>query len=372
MARIGFLSHSDLSIALFRAPIMRALKAKGHDVYAIAPKGIKTSQIESEFNSATYELNKASLNPFKVLKDSDNLADILKSLNLDMLQTSAHKSNVFGTFAAKKAGIPVVLNLVEGLGSFYVNDDFKSKLVRFFIEHLYKKSFNLSDGTIFVNDADPDYFLSKNLIDKDKVFRIKSVGVNSDEFNPQNIKAYDYKTDKKIVLMIGRALFDKGIREFYEAAGILKSRDDLEFVFVGDTYEGNKSSVTKEFLDNKNVRWIRWSDEIASLLKGAYMFVLPSYKEGFPRTVLEAMSVAKPCVVANATGLNEAINDGVNGLLCEVKNANDLAKKIEILADDENLALKLGKNARELVLKNYDEKIITQKYLEVYRKFINV
>lgn len=372
MARIGFLSHSDLSIALFRAPIMRALKEKGHEVYAIAPKGIMTPKIENEFKSVTYEIDKVSLNPYKIIKNSQNLLEVLSGLNLDMLQTSAHKSNVFGTFVAKKAGIKVVLNLVEGLGSFYVRDDFKSSIIRFVTEILYKKALNLSNGCIFVNDSDPNYFLSKNLTTKDKIFRIKSVGINSKEFDPNLVKAYEFKSDKKIVLMIGRALFDKGIREFYEAADILSFRNDCEFVFVGDTYEGNKSSAAKEFLENKNVRWIKWSDEIKELLKGAYMFVLPSYREGFPRTVLEAMSMSVPCVVSNSVGCNEAVIDNQNGLLCKVKDSMDLAKKIEILLDDENLALNLGKNGRNLVLKNYDEDIIVKKYLDVYGNFIDV
>lgn len=368
--KIGFLSHSDLSIALFRAPIMRSLKEKGHEIYAIYPKGIMDEKIKSEFNAVNYEIDKASLNPAKIVKNSLNLAKILQSLKLDMLQTSAHKSNVFGTFAAKMAGIKVVINLVEGLGSFYIENDLKSRFVRCIMEMLYKKSLNLSSACIFVNEADPKYFVNKNLIKKEKVFIVKSVGVNSAKFDPNIVKVYDFKSGKKVVLMIGRALWHKGIKEFYEAAEILN--DKLKFVFVGDIYEGNKSSANRAFLENKSVEWIRWSDEIAELLKGAYMFVLPSYKEGFPRTVLEAMSMAKPCVVTNATGCNEAIKDGFNGLLCEVKNSRDLARKIEILANDEKMALEFGKNARNEVLEKYDEKIISQKYLEIYRKFISV
>lgn len=370
--KIGFLSHSDLSIALFRAPIMRTLQSFGHEIYAICPKGTMNAKIRSEFNVVNYEIDKASLNPFKIFKNSHDLASALKSLNLDMLQTSAHKSNVFGTIAAKIAGVKVVINLVEGLGSFYVDNDFKSKAVRFVMEKLYKKTLNLSDACIFVNEADPAYFLSKNLLPKDKVFIIKSVGVNVTKFDPEKVKAFNYKSDKKIVLMIGRALWHKGIREFYKSAEILKNRHDLKFVFVGDIYKSNKNSANAEFLESGNAEWIKWSDEIPSLLKGAYALVLPSYKEGFPRTVLEAMSMAKPCIVSNATGCNEAITEGITGLLCEPKNADDLAKKIEKLVNDENLALKFGKNARNEVIAKYDEKIIVQKYLEIYRKFIDV
>jgi len=102
---------------------------------------------------------------------------------LDLLQTSAHKSNVFGTFAAKKVGIKRVINLVEGLGSFYIDNDLKTRLVRAAIETLYKKALNMSDGCVFVNEADPAYFLSRGLIDEEKIFKIKSVGVDTLKFD---------------------------------------------------------------------------------------------------------------------------------------------------------------------------------------------
>ncbi|MCI6988924.1 MAG: glycosyltransferase family 4 protein [Campylobacter sp.] len=370
MARIGFLSHADMSLYFFRSPAMRALKSLGHEIFAIAPDNGYLSRLASEFEVVDYSLDKSSLNPIKVLDDTKNLSQTLKKLNLDMLQTSAHKSNVFGTFAAKKAGIKVVINLVEGLGSFYIDDDIKTKFVRLALENLYKKSFSLANACIFVNQSDPNYMISKNLIPKDRAFIIKSVGIDSAKFDPNLYEKP--KSDKKIILMMGRALWHKGIREFYEAAEILKDRDDCEFVFVGDEFKGNKSSANSEFLHSKYVKWLGWVDDTPRVYAGAYMFVLPSYKEGFPRTVLEAMSMAKPSVVSDCTGSNEAVIDGVNGLICKVKSSVDLAKKIEILLDDENLAFKMGQNARDLVLKNYDEKIVVQKYLEIYEKFIDV
>lgn len=372
MARIGFLSHSDMSIYYFRAPIMRELKKLGHEVIAIEPYGAYTKPIEEEFKTIIYEIDKASLNPLKVKKDTANLASVLSTLNLDMLQTAAHKSNVFGTFAAKKAGIKVVLNLVEGLGSFYVDNNIKAKIVRFAIEMLYKKSFSLSDGTIFVNDSDPDYMINHGIIDKIKVKRIKSVGVDANEFDPNLVNAYDFKTDKKIVLMMGRALWHKGIKEFYQAADILKDRKDTQFVFVGDGYEGNPSSADEAFLNNENVTWIKWSDKVKELLSGTFIYVLPSYKEGFPRTVLEAMSMGLPCVVSNVSGCNEAVENGHNGLICKQKDGVDLAKKIEILLNDEKLAKQMGQNGRNLVLEKYNQNIITKQYIEYYRKFLDV
>lgn len=370
--RIGFLSHSDLSIYYFRAPIMRELKKRGHDVFAIIPDGKYVEKIRSEFSVVIYDLNKASLNPLRVMKDCANLERVLRPLNLDAIQTGAHKSNVFGTFAARTAGIKIVLNLVEGMGSFYIKNNLKTKIVRFIIEQLYKAAFARSNACIFVNDSDPDYMISRGIIDKSKVRRIKSVGIDASEFNPNSVARYDFGTDKKVVLMVGRALWDKGIREFYEAAEILGDRSDVEFVFVGDTYEGNASSAPSSFLLNSHVKWIKWSDEIKQMLKSAYIYVLPSYKEGFPRTVLEAMSMEKACVVSNADGCIEAIENQKNGLICEKANSRDLAEKIATLLDDDVLAVQYGKNGREMVLANFDQPIITQKYLDVYKEFFDV
>ncbi|CAD7288784.1 glycosyltransferase family 4 protein [Campylobacter suis] len=371
MARIGFLSHADMSIYFFRSPIMRALQELGHEVFAICPDGEFAKRLKSEFNVVTYELDRASLNPLVVLKNSQKLSLVLKNLNLDLLQTSAHKSNVFGTFAAKKAGIKRVINLVEGLGSFYIDDDLKTKLVRFGIEILYKKALGLSDGCVFVNDSDPNYFESKGLIKKEKIFKIKSVGVNTDKFDPDAVTSANLG-EKKIVLMIARAMWHKGVREFYEAAQILKDRTDCEFVYVGESFDGNSSTADIKFLTSGNVLYLGARDDVAGLLKASYMLVLPSYKEGFPRTILEAMSMAKAVVASDVTGCNEAVLSGVNGLLCKVADAKSLAEKIQSLLDDEILAKRLGENGRQMVLEQFDERIIAEKYIELYRKFIDV
>ena len=365
MAKFGFLSHADMSIYFFRAPIMRELKRLGHEVFAIAPKGDYTDRLKSEFNCVTYELDRASLNPLTVLENSKKLAEILCGLNLDLLQTSAHKSNVFGTFAAKKAGIKRVINLVEGLGSFYIDNDLKTRLVRAAIETLYKKALKMSDGCVFVNEADPAYFLARGLIAEEKIFKIKSVGVDTLKFDESSVPAANLGEDlrgKKIVLMIARAMWHKGVREFYEAAELLRGREDCAFVFAGEGFEGNKSTADAKFLKGGAVRYLGARDDVPGLLKASYLLALPSYKEGFPRTVF----------ASDVAGCNEAVTNGFNGLLCEVKSSADLAAKIEILLNDENLAVRMGRNGRELAVREFDERAVARKYIEIYRKFIDV
>ena len=374
MARIGFLSHADMSLHFFRRPVMKALKELGHEIFAIAPRGNFTDLLAQEFNAVTYELDRASLSPLKVLSNTKDLANELKGLNLDLLQTSAHKSNVFGTFAANQAGIKYVINLVEGLGSFYIDNDAKTLAVRFMLEKLYKFSFKRANACIFVNDSDPDYMLSCGLISQDKVVRIKSVGVDTRKFDENIVKASNLNEngEKKIILMIARAMWHKGVREFYEAAEILRNRTDCEFVFVGEGFDGNKSTADLKFLQGANVRYLGARNDIAELLKSCYLLALPSYKEGFPRTVLEAMSMSRAVVVSDVTGCNEAVKDGINGLLCRVKDSADLAAKIEILLNDKQLCVKMGQEGRKMAVGEFDEHIIAQKYIEIYRKFIDV
>lgn len=373
MARIGFLSHSDGSIYLFRLPIMRSLKDRGHEVFAIIPDNSQeyADLIKKEFQCVTYKIQRASLNPFKVCLDTYSLIKALRPLRLDLLQTSSHKSNTFGTFGAKIAGVRRVINLVEGLGSIYAYNDLKSRALQQMINALYLVAFKLSDACIFVNDSDPDYMAG--MISKSKIKRIKSVGVDANVFNPATVEEEGQTPNsKKSIVMISRALLYKGIVEFYEAANLLSHRDDCEFVFIGDVDNGNLSSVNSQFLVNKNVKWIKWSNKIKEILKSTYVFVLPSYSEGFSRAVLEAMSMEVACVVTKVAGNTEAVINGVNGLICEPKNPADLAAKIEILLDDENLTKTMGKAGRQMVLDLYDQPIITKKYLEVYREFIDV
>lgn len=375
--KIGFLSHSDMSIYFFRLPIMRALKERGHKVYAIMPKGAYYSKVASEFECVSYDIAGASINPFRVGKNALSLAKALAPLHLDVLQSAAHKSNIFGTMAAQMIGIKYKFCLVEGMGSAYTSDGFLAKILRFVIENLYKSQLKNANGCIFVNEHDKNYFIKKGLIEKKKASVIKSVGVNCYDFAPRRdalpseLKRLE---GKKIVLMMGRALKDKGVAEFYEAAKIVMSDEDFAstcaFVFVGSAVGGKKGFNDAYLKNSPFVTHIKWSDKPKELINACYLFALPSYREGFPRTILEAMALAKPCVASKCVGCDEAVIHERTGLLCRMKDPADLAKKIKTLLKDEHLASIYGTNARNIALDNYDEKIITRHYIEFYETFL--
>lgn len=380
MKTFAFLSHVDVNLYAFRTPIIKELLKRGHKVYAICPKGDKNEALKDiGCEVVNYKIDRKSLNPFSERKSIENIYKAIKELKIDILHTFTAKPNIYGTFAAKKAGVPVVLNLVEGLGSFYVKDSLKNILVRNIMERLYKKAFRISNGCVFVNTSDPEYMLKKKIIKKEKVKIIKSVGVDTQKFCIQNYseeKLLDIRNDLKVenkivVLMVARAIWDKGVKEYYEAAYILKSKyKHVEFLFAGGTDNGNHSCVNEEFLKSGKVKWLGQRDDIVDITAISDVYVLPSYREGLPATLMEASSMAKPIVTTDAIGCRDVVDNGVNGFLVPVCDSKTLASKIEVLIQDKNLRIKMGEKALEKAQVEFDIRKVVDQYMEYYEKFI--
>ena len=354
-------------------PIIRALLRLDYEVFVITPRdeyAQKLSDLKLDFKLIFYDLRRNSLNPFSNIKDFVNLFVILRKLKLDIIQTNAHKCNTFGIFAATFARIKKRFCIVEGLGSFFVENDFKSKFTQKIIIFLYKISFKLAHKFIFVNAANAAFMRDFGLREN-KIKIIKSTGVNLKHFCPLKITQKEKKhflqniganADLPIVLMVSRALIHKGIKEFYEAAFLLKNK--ANFIFAGGEDKG-KFGLDLDFLKGGEVLYLGQQDDIAKLLNLCDIFVLPSYKEGFPQSVLEAKACAKPCIVSEVEGCVEAVRHGIDGLYVQPKNAQDLAEKIALLLEDKQLCKNLAQNAFKSAL-NYDETEVAKRYIELY------
>ncbi len=374
--KIAFLSHLDLNLYLFRLPIMKKLVEEGHRVYAVCPKGNKfDSFAEYGIEAIEYKIERSSLNLLKELKAIYNIYSAIKPLNLDILHTFTAKPNIYGTLAGKMAKVPTIINLVEGLGSFYIEDTPKNIAVRNVIEKLYKLVFLISNKVVFVNSDDPKYLERRGVIKESQIKIIKSVGIDTKEFNPEVVnqesvdllkRSLDIE-DKVIVLMVARAIWHKGVREFYEASTLLSNYKDVQFILVGDIDEGNPSSADRDFLNSGDVLWLGHRDDILELTAMSNIYVLPSYREGVPRTLLEASSMAKPIIATNTVGCREVVKDGYNGFLVPIKDSQKLSNKIEILIKDKDKRNIMGKNGRMLALKEFDVEAVVKQYIELYR-----
>ncbi|QKF73462.1 N,N'-diacetylbacillosaminyl-diphospho-undecaprenol alpha-1,3-N-acetylgalactosaminyltransferase [Aliarcobacter faecis] len=360
---IGFLSHLDLNLYLFRAPIIKELVSKGHKVYAICPSGDKNDALKSlGCEVVNYKISRKGLNPFAEILTIKKIYEVIKPLDLDILQNFTAKPNIYGSIAGKKANIPLVCNAVTGLGSFYIDGSFKSKVVKTIMNILYKYANSKANKCIFQNSDDMNYFVDSGFVEAKKAVLIKSSGIDTEAFVSQE----PLKNEKINVLMVARAIWHKGIKEYYEAAKILEN-EDIEFIFIGDTDNGNISCASKDFLKNGNVKWLGHRNDIKEQIDKCNIFVLPSfYGEGVPRTLLEAASMGKPIVTTDNVGCREVVDDGVNGFLVPVKDSQVLAKKIKILVENENMRKEFGKASREKALNEFDVKVVVEQYLRLY------
>ncbi len=363
--KIAFLSHFDYNLYLFRLPIMKELVKRGHKVFAICPRGKVSDKFENfDITHIDYKIERRSLNPFKELKTLKNIYDHIKALDLDVLHNFTAKPNIYGSVAGDLAKVPVIINTVTGLGSYYILDSKRALFIRSVIERLYKEANKKATAVIFQNSDDMKYFIEKGLSRKNRSYLVRSSGIDTNYFSP-----VENRNDKAVVLMIARAIWHKGIREFYKMAEILKD-ENAKFVLVGDVDKGNPSSADENFLRSKNVEWLGHRDDIKELIGKSDIFVLPSYREGVPRTLLEAASMAKPIVATDTVGCREVVREGYNGFLVPVKDAVSLAEKVKVLIEDESLRERFGKNSRELAVKEFDVKIVVEKYLDIYEKLL--
>jgi N,N'-diacetylbacillosaminyl-diphospho-undecaprenol alpha-1,3-N-acetylgalactosaminyltransferase len=378
--RVAFLSHIDLNLYLFRLPIMIELINRGYEVYAICPKGEKFHEFEQYgIKAIAYKISRKSLNPFKELKTIRNVYKTIKPLKLDVLHNFTAKPNIYGSIAGHLAKVPKIYNSVTGMGSFYIQKTKKAKTIRNVMEKLYKEANKKVNGVVFQNSDDMKYFIKRRLLQKKQAILIKSSGINSSKFTKENVSKEQIAILKKelnltnelIVLMVARAIWDKGIKEYYEAATMLQEKySNIKFLYVGDTDEGNPSCANIEFLNTNRVKWLGHRNDILELTALSDIYVLPSYREGVPRTLLEAASMSKPIVTTNAIGCREVVEDGFNGFLIKKKNSKSLAQGIEKLILDDDLRVHMGRNGRIKVLKEFDINIIVQKYMDVYEKVI--
>ena len=371
--KIAFLSHVDFNLYLFRLPIMQKLVSEGHEVYAITPRGEFFDKFQ-EFGIKTieYKINRKSLNPLNELKAIKNIYEVIKPLGLDILHNFTVKPNIYGTIAGSKAKVPVVIATITGMGSFYIDTSLKAKLVKFIIENLYKVVLKKVSGVIFQNSDDLNYFVENRLLLKEKAFLVKSSGVDTEVFTPippnENLKKELKLKDEIVILMVARAIWHKGIREYYESAKILNQKyKNIKFFLVGGVDEGNHSAVPKEFLESSR---LNERSDIRELVSICDIFVLPSYREGVPRTLLEASSMAKPIVTTDTIGCREVVVNNINGFLVKLYDHQDLAQKIEILINDKKLREKFGNNGRIKAKNEFDVKVVVDKYISIYSSLL--
>ncbi|WP_448581194.1 glycosyltransferase family 4 protein [Thermaurantiacus sp.] len=368
MARIAFISNTAESIVNFRGPLIRDMVGLGHEVIALAPDhDASTLDALNRMScvSGSFSLSRTGMNPAQDVKTIISVARALRKFRPDVAIARSVKPVVYGLQAARLAGVPHNFALLEGLGFVYTESGTKGlvkRMLRTGLDFLFRSSLRIAEKTIFLNPDDMAEFQQRRLVPPGRAVLIRGIGVPLDEW-----PLLEPKIDPPCYVFVGRLLREKGITEFVEAARIVRAKiARSRFVLLG-SIDSNPSSVdegtVRGWVDEGLVEWPGFVDP-RDWFREATAFVLPSYREGVPRSTQEAMASGLPIITTDVPGCRETVIDGRNGFLVPARNAPELANSMIFLAENPTEVRKMGAASRKLAEEWFDIRSINTVFLE--------
>ena len=347
------------SLLNFRGALLNALIAKGYEVHVAAPKLAEDSEFGVELVSMGLHVHELSiarggLNPLIDFVTLCKLWLLMRRIKPDVTLSYTIKPVIYGGIASWLAGVPNRFALITGLGYAFTDDGRSRIFVRWIVQKLYRLGLSKTQKVFFQNPDDKRLFYTLKIVQKskNKTCLVNGSGVDLDKF----IRAPFPRTIK--FLMIARLLGDKGIREFVQSAKLVRRRfPEVKFGVVG-WIDDNPDSISFEelqaMIDAGDVEFHGRLSDVRPAIMAASVYVLPSYREGTPRTVLEAMAMGRPIVTTNAPGCRETVIHGKNGFLVPIKDAGELAEAMFRFVEMPGLIAEMGKCSRKLVENKYD------------------
>lgn len=364
---VAIVVNTSWNIYNFRLALIRRLKREGYKVILIAPRDDYSQQLEDEgFIYHNIKIDNRGVNPFVDLMLIYDFYKLYKELKPDLILNYTIKPNIYSSLAGKVLSIPT-LNNITGLGTVFLNENLSSHIARW----LYRVSI-YNNLVVFQNSDDMTLFMEKKLVKEDNTRLILGSGIDTNRFKSQNSLT---NKRKFTFLMIARLIKDKGISEYIEAIRIIKSTkyaNRCTFKILGSLYHSNPTAISQDeldsWIDEGLIEYLGHSDSVQDEIDKVDCVVLPSYREGLSRVLLEASSMSKPIITTDVTGCRDIVDNGVNGYLVEVKNSVELAKAMKKMLNLSNIELiYMGRNGRKKVIENFSEEIVVNKYLSLIK-----
>jgi glycosyltransferase involved in cell wall biosynthesis len=359
MKRVAILSNQAFSLVNFRGELIKGLANSGHEVIAMAPDMTPELQIELMKLGAKPELvqlSRTGVNPLLEFFNMVLLAFRLRSMKPDVLLSYSIKPVIFGILAAWIVGVPLRVAMIEGLGYVFTPASEKMPLMRrtlgMLVRYLYRFTLKGAHTVIFLNHDDAQEFIKGHLVDESKVIVLGGIGVDLDLWvhvpPPSGVVCF---------MMVARLLREKGVYEFVTAAKMIKEKYPIaRFVLLGGL-DINPGALRREevekWVDAGVLEWPGHVD-VKMWLKNCSVFVLPSYREGVPRSTQEAMSIGRAVISTNVPGCRETVDEGVNGFLVPVRNTAALAQAMLRFVESPSLIGAMGIESRRLAVERFD------------------
>ena len=372
--KVIFFANTDWYLYNFRLPLAKFLRAHGFEVVMLSPVGSYGPMLQAEgFRWIGLDMDRRSLNPARELALIRRISAVYAVEKPDIVHHFTIKCVVYGSLIARWHGIRNRVNAVTGMGYVFSDDGYRARLLRPIVRNLIRATLG-GEGSrlILQNKDDLAAFVAADLASTDRTHVIMGSGVDTDRFQPM---LPPRKPGSMRVLLASRLLWDKGIREYIEAAHLVKEAGiPVEFLLAGNPDSGNPASVPEsqiaKWQEGTAIRYLGHVAEMAQLLAEIDVAVLPSYREGVPRSLLEAAACGLPIVTTDVPGCREVVRHGVNGLLVPARDPAALAAAIRFMWERPEERRRMGEAARQTVLKEFDQSIVFERTFAVYRDLL--
>jgi len=366
-SKLVIVGNVGASLVTFRGPLIRAVIARGIDVVAVAPDLTEDDALQLREMGAKVRdvsLDRTSINPLKDLATFWGLFRILREVRPDYIITYTIKPVVYGSLAAWLCGVPARFAIMTGVAvAFGENDGLKEKIAGIIGRALLKTLLKKNRKIFFQNPDDRSLFIRLGIMTEQQAVLTNGSGVDLEWYSKQPTP------DAPVFLLCSRLIRKKGIPEYVEAAArIKKKHPEARFLLVGSPYEGTNpitESELNEWTEFGTIEHFGWCSDVRPFLAQSAVFVLPSrYREGTPRSVLEAMSVGRPIITTDAPGCRETVDEGVNGFLVPVGDVTALTEAMRRFIEEPHLIKRMGEESRRLAEAKYDVHLVNAVILE--------
>lgn len=357
------------NILNFRRPVVQALLDAGHRVTVLAPPDDTVAELQAMgCKFRPLKMDAKGISPLSGIMMAVRMHREFRDLMPDAILSYTIKNNIFGAMAARRLGIPFIPN-VSGLGTAFLSGG----ALQMVAESLYRNAFRYPETVFFQNADDRDLFIRRNLVLPDQTRILPGSGIDLDRFaaNPAPGRGAAPK-----FLMIARLIRDKGTLEYVDAARMVReTHPDAEFRLLGPLGAENRNAIDENTVrgwqDEGVVTYLGETDDVRPAIQDADCVVLPSYREGSPRTLIEAAAMARPVITTDVPGCRDVMDDGVTGLLCDVRDAESLADTCrQFIQMPPTAQAEMGQAGRHKMETEYDQKIVVGAYMAALRKVL--
>jgi glycosyltransferase involved in cell wall biosynthesis len=357
------------NIVNFRQPVLSALISDGHEVTVLAPPDDSIAEIvRLGARFLPLPMNVKGLNPLDDLRLLQHFKRLFRAERPDVVLSYTIKNNVFGAMAARACGIRFIPN-VSGLGTAFLSNG----MLQLVAESLYRRGFNKLPTIFFQNGDDLSLFVERGLVRSEQTRLLPGSGIDLSRFTARDLPGGSNKT---IFLMIARLLRDKGVHEFVNAARQIKSRvPHARFQLLGAAGSENRTAIelaTVQGWEQEGiVEYLGTTADVRPFIEAAHCVVLPSYREGAPRTLIEAAAMARPLIATDVPGCRSVVDDDVTGFLCTVRSADSLAVAMQRFLDLPRAAqTEMGRAGRVKMEREFDQAFVVNAYRQAISELV--